>query len=114
MNINENKEIENAEPTYILLNTEFSEYTQTFTEELYEFEYDEEISIFQSTITSKEFDETTKRKLSFWLGYRGATRHFYLAYPKTLGQSFEIVNNDYEWFRSQLTAVYKSESLETK
>ena len=114
MNINENKEIENAEPTYILLNTKFSEYTQTYTETVLEFEYDEDISIYQRTVTVYALNGTTKDEISFWLGYLNSTRLFYLAYPKTLSQAFESIRNDYAWFRSQLTDTYQSETLRKK
>ena len=114
MNINENKEIEDAEPSYILRDVTQTEHTQTYTETLMEFEYDEEISIFYSKVATDDIDGNKKEKESFWLGYIGAERLYYLAYPKTLSQAFEIVDNDYAWFRSQLTDVYKSESLEKK
>ena len=114
MNINENKEIENAEPEFIIRNSTIKEYTRTYTETILEFEYDEDISIYHRTTTAEEADGTIKEKVSFWLGYSGATRLFYLAYPKTLSQAFESIRNDYAWFRSQLTDTYQSETLRKK
>ena len=113
MNINENKEIDRSEPQYVLRGTYTQEYTQKFVEVIHEFEYDEDISIFQSTLTTEEWGEK-KEKVSFWLGYIGATRMYYLAYPKTLDEAFEVIDNDYAWFRSQLKDVYQIAILEKK
>jgi len=108
------KKDKNEVKLYIARNSIYTEFTRTYAVQTIEFEYDDDLSIFERVVFSENTDETEKQTTTYWLGYVGATRQFYLAYPKTLKDAFKIIDDDYEWFRSQLTDVYKSESLETK
>mgnify|MGYP003678213421 CR=1 FL=1 len=108
MNINENKEIANAEPEYILLNTYFHSIAKKYTVSTLELEYDANYSIFARTVTDRH-DNPDERysKNDYWLGFRDNDRHlFYIAGAETILDAFDTVERDEVWFKDQTSLLH--------
>lgn len=115
MNINENKEIANAEPEYILLDSHFRAFSKKYVVSTLEVEYDPVYSIFSRTVGATDEEEVSHTKTNFWFGVRSNNvQLFFIAGARTINEAFETVLADDEWFKNQISSVLYAQTPDDK